>query len=65
MCKQCNKQLCGADCAELPVESNLGASLAIPVSIKFVQGDTEVVKPYCSRLELVLQTKKIPYTLVY
>ncbi len=36
-----------------------------PKSIKFIQGDTEVVKPYCSRLELVLQTKKIPYTLMY
>ncbi len=65
MCKQCSKQLCDTDCAELPVESNLGASMAVPTGIKFIQGDAEVVKPYCSRLELVLQTKKIPYTLMY
>lgn len=65
MCKQCNKQLCDAGCAELPVESNLGASMAVPTGIKFVQGEDEVVKPFCSRLELTLQSKRIPYTLMY
>lgn len=63
-CRKHNK-FCDTCLAELNVENNLGASMAVPTGIKFKQGEDEVVKPFCSRLELTLQSKRIPYTLVY